>query len=384
MKASSGCSVSRAVGTVIMSAVGVGLNFIPQVLGSCGLLGGSIVLLCGSALTIFSTYLVQETVKLTKDSECETSFKAIAKLLYGDLVSKLTDGLLKVTLLAILSLLLSLMGTRLKSVFRSQVDWRVFVPVSAFACLPFIFLRKIRYVGLMSLAGVFLIFGFVCVVVTKATLDAVYELSEPSDVLYFTKAATASQKISIYFASLSTTFFSTFMVTAIPPVLQQMTFPSDFYLVNYFGNGSVLVINLLMSIPCYLAYGSAIDRGVLDVLSAGQCSPLVTVAEVFMLLACVPKYVTVFVCLAPDATCGRILVFFSTAVLSLVMPRLDLIVGLIGSISAVYLSVFVPVAFYFRAKRRNHLKLTKREIVSLTLLTLAGFAIAVFGISVSI
>jgi hypothetical protein len=160
-----------------------------------------------------------------------------------------------------------------------------------------------------------------------------------------------------------------------------MNTPSRFSSVNYIGNGAVLLLHFLIAIPCYLAYGQILaDRGILDVISDGGKSWYSLVAESLMIVFCVPKYATLFAAVAPQAYFPRTCVFMLTVVLGIITNKLEILLSLLGSVSSVYLAVFIPVVLFVRAKNRLGLQFSRLEILFLSLTSLAGLCVSVFGV----
>jgi amino acid permease len=120
------CSDSKAVVNIILTAIGVGIIVLPTIMGKCGWIGGSLLLLSTALLTIYSTSLLYYAISENPHGFKE-SFPSLADSLFGNRMKWLTSINIYGTLILICAVLLVLIGTSITEIAQLPAGyWRLF------------------------------------------------------------------------------------------------------------------------------------------------------------------------------------------------------------------------------------------------------------------
>jgi len=393
------CSNGKAVVNVILTAIGVGIVFLPSVMTKCGWIGGPIVLLTSALMTIYSTWLLN--FSLTKNPKgFQESFPSLADSLFGTRTKWFTAVNLNGTLVLICAVLLILIGQSVERVagFADTTGyWRWFALGAGVIAMPLTWLKTMNEIGWVSAVGVVTLLAFIGVVVTGAFIRL--GKTGRSTFLVSEKAEQAPLDYVVsYLQAFAIAFVSYFMSSCVPTLIKDMRKPDSFPLVSKVGNGSVFAIYFILSIACYAAWGTSNDKdGVLKTMEKNMADSqyMSIVADCMLVLTGIPHFIAlilpasvaadpIFKNFSKKIPCayivGRSLVITFIIIISLIDKDAKLLVGLVGGVTAIILSIYLPVLFYVRVKSLRGEPLRLVEKIALPLFVVFGVCVMVTSV----
>lgn len=408
------CSNHKAVLNVILTAVGVGIVTLPKVVGECGWIGGSTVLLSTALITIYSTWLLFYAIT-QNPSGTKVSFPDLAHSLFGSKMKWFVSINIYGTLCGICAVLLVIIGKSVAKLANAdpQVDqlwWRMFAISAGVLSMPLTWLKSMNEIGPVSAFGVVTLAGFIVVVVVAALLDFIDPevssiLKGHRYLLSSTEAPPFTLYAKNYLESFSTAFVSYFMASCVPTLIKDMRTPSSFPKVSIMGNGAVCLLYFILCLSCYAAWGNSNTMSVLDMLNRevinGEVqltgkSIMSRVANSLIILTGIPHLIALLLPMSvavdplseklgkriPCAYIfGRSTVVILIIGISLISGDVDKLVLLIGSLTIVTLSVFLPVLFYVRVKHLKREAIPIVEKLQLIALVLLGVMVMVVSLT---
>ena len=403
------CSNGRAVINVILTAVGIGILFLAEVFSTCGWLGGFIILGAGALMTMYSTELLYYAI--SKSGSKIASFTDLGDALFGRKGRLVSTVCLNVTLMGICAVLLNIIGTSLCALTNNVMPWRLWVVVSALIVWPLTWLRSMNEVGIVSSFGLVTLIAFVLVVVVKGLIDfADKDLSverrgqralfSPGKVKADKMQLTTMMAILSYIKMFSRAYLSYFMASCVPTLINDMRKPEKFPTVSRAGNLIVCIMYVLICASSYLAWGDTIKGSILPVidnsigvLNSKLKSPWAIAANALIVATGFPHFIALLLPISVSIDSlsrnfeipyayigGRSLVLISVLAIAVITQEIVKVVDLLASVTVVALAIFLPVAFYMKAKLINKDDISNAELAGLGLKVAFGVLIMVVGL----
>jgi amino acid permease len=395
------CSNGKAVVNVILTAIGVGIVYLPIVMGKCGWIGGSLVLFTSAIITIYSTWLLYYAI--TKNPHgFKDSFTSLAESLFGTGMKWFTAVTINGTLILICAVLLILIGQSIERAadMKSEHAWRYFALGAGLLAMPLTWLKTMNEVGIVSSIGVVTLIAFIGVVVTAALISlSKTGLQATSTYLVSAKQSqTSMEYFENFLSSVAVSFVSYFMSSCVPTLIKDMRKPESFPTVSKLGNGSVFIIYLILCLSCYAAWGTGNNSkdGILKIMGSNGMGDMSKIADVLLVLTGIPHFIAlilptsvavdpIFEKFNKKIPCayivGRSLVVLVIIGIALIDKDAMKLVEIMGSITTVILSIFLPVSFYVKVKSLRAEPIRIGEMVALCGLVVFGLTVMIASLS---
>ncbi|KAF4743226.1 hypothetical protein FOZ62_004738, partial [Perkinsus olseni] len=158
------CSDIRAVLSLTLSAIGLGVVMLPTVFASCGWLGGVLVITLGALFASFALTRQYLAIALTPPSKgpCYT-YEDLGGVCFGKAGWIFTAIVVNLTMSGLCASLLVLLGENTTKLVPS-ISQRIWIVIWAVFFIPFTFLRtmhEVSYVAAIGMVSILTLFAVV-------------------------------------------------------------------------------------------------------------------------------------------------------------------------------------------------------------------------------
>ncbi|EEQ98627.1 amino acid transporter, putative [Perkinsus marinus ATCC 50983] len=386
--------------TLTMTAIGVGILTLPGTATSSGWLGSVIGLTLATTIVFHNNLLLWRTLRLAVRDGNETAkcYEEAGGITFGTGAAIYFGFVLHVTLVAVCSVMFLLLASTCEAMAR-VFDRRVWIALWVLVGIPLSWIREVKDVGIIAAAGVLSATAMVVVIIAASANKLVVDGTAHD-------LEVGPRGVVDYLSVFATYFFAYGISATTPTVCYNMSKPNDFpkSLVAALGF-STLVYLVVMELG-YAAYGQALSKA--DTI-VGAISPSGQPLNVFgwlinlvVLLVVLSHFLVLFTPTAKqvDAVCstvgerrrwstfnyrigcsvGRTCLVIFEGFIAIVVPKVDILVGLIGAFCVTQLSVFFPIACYIKIQMNLGSSIPKWKSFFFVLLMVVGLVVMGMGV----
>ena len=407
-KGSPKASNFRSVCTIVITSVGLGILELPASIAKVGSVNFGILMVITGFASWWGIQLLHNCLVLGEGAY--DSYSAVGFAAYG-LKGKLFVGIcMHVTLTGICSCLLVLLGKTMEPLCPlpgSLAPWsRVFwVVIGTLVAQPFVWLRSMSKLGVVSAAGVVAVFILGALIVVGSIREITAQAEKPETPY----AEFGASELGFAIVMLCFSFGS---IPAIPSVFASMEKPQDFRKVSAV---AYLVIGLITGLVAYsgfFAWGRAVMNvgDILDIIvpvdkSGGsvQSRKLDWLGYSCLVVAVIVVLTHLVVLIRPVADAceeassaflgtkslrrvSRSLPSVLMLVVGLTFKELGLTMLLVGSVSVMMLTLLIPASLYYKLYKLKEIPLPNAGLfwTALVLLTLSTAFASVVGVTTAV
>ena len=357
---------------IVMAVVGLGILKLPGEVSCVGVGGFAILIVLGAFAQALLTHVFYRAMLLTPDRRGQyDSYTAVGEAAYGR-AGKIAAGIsVHVSLVGICACILILWRDTLQRmvpiVQNESTSKALWALIGVAVAQPFVWLRSMSEIGVFSTIGVVAVLGLAALAVCGGLSKlANGEGLDTSEIYLFNGDHLG------WAGALTSVIFSFGSVPVIPSIYKDMKNPQNFTKVLIAAYAIIFILSATVALIGYLGYGSSLIGG--DVMKAlvpenKSLDAIGYLASIAALLVVLSHIVVLFSPVA-DASenTGRALFGNSELVrkicrtlpsaailgLGLVVPSLNLMVGLVGSVTVIMMCLVLPPIFYWKLLLLRH------------------------------
>ncbi|KAF4688387.1 hypothetical protein FOZ60_002854 [Perkinsus olseni] len=363
------CSDIRAVLSLTLSAIGLGVVMLPTVFASCGWLGGVLVITLGALFASFALTRQYLAISLTPSSKGPVyTYEDLGGVCFGKAGWIFTAIVVHLTMSGLCASLLVLLGENTTKLVPS-ISQRIWIVIWAVFFIPFTFLRTMHEVSYVAAIGMVSILTLFAVVSANGLMVGLTTHEEIAHDIFVTDVTRLATNFGVCILAYNTT-------NSAATLVRDMAKPKHFVRVSRVAYVIIYAIYTAIGVCGYYGYGrKLIEHPILDSIVppglavSGVWSYITIVA---ILLTCVPHYVVLllpivssveYVCRTRVDDDSRSALFrrflarvgciIFTAIIAVAVPNLSSLLDLVGSITMVFMVAMMPCIYYVRVQQMN-------------------------------
>ena len=370
-----GVSSIGAICNILTTAVGVGMLALPNAVAQAGYVPGFVMLIFCVGISLVCCWLLKEAMWLAIDigkkqnpATHVSTYEHIGAVAYGNLGKYAVAFALHSALIGCSCLIALLMGKALHRLVPALDTW-LWIVISCSVMLPFVWLRTMKHIGLVS--ATFGTASIVALTITVIVAGFMYvSYSGPatwisgSPVREYDPFGNHVWGIGTAFGTLTFAFAVT---CTLPTILNDMEKKSSANKVIAYGVGATSLVYSLVAVCGFLGFGSWLVAPNVDnifaVLEPG--TTIATCTDILVLLVCITHYAVMInpSCRALENALGpkisssivlgsavRTGLVVVTALVAIFCGKFSALVDLIGSISFALVHMVFPPIFYLKLR----------------------------------
>ncbi|RCH93852.1 hypothetical protein CU098_005685 [Rhizopus stolonifer] len=342
---------------VVCVVAGSGIVGLPLALKQGGWIG-LVILFLAWTMSIFTSILLTRCLYANGKTRLAT-YKEVATSAFGRIGGYITYFFNVWILLGGPVLYLVLSGQNINQLCRGTVAEIGVVPWTIISCavvaIPFIWLKTMKEVAIVSAIGMVTILTVVLVVLIMSIIDKPNQINVHHDIVVW----------DMFPISLSTIAFSFGGNVVYPHIESSMKKPKDWPKVAAGGLSTCVVLYLIVAVCGYAIYGDKVMNPIYNSLPDGAGQIVACVVITLHVLTSAPVYTTSF-SLDIEEMLGitterfgktkefliravlRILIMCVVAVIACTVPHFSILMSLIGAFGQCSLIFVLPVMFYLK------------------------------------
>jgi amino acid permease len=400
-----GVSSFGAVCNILTTAVGVGMLALPNAIAQAGYVPGFIMFVFCVGVALVCCWLLKEAMWMAIDmrqtsnpDEPVTTYADIGSVAYGKIGQWSVAFALHSALMGCSCLIALLMGKALNRLIPSVSVW-LWIIISCSVMLPFVWLRTMKHLGLVSAT-----FGTASIVaLTITVVVAGFMYIGWSDPAYWIAGNPTRHYDAVgeKFWGIGTAFgtltFAFAVTCTLPTILNDMSKKADAAKVIGYGVAATSVVYSLVALCGYLGFGSLlVVEGVDNIFAVlEKGTAIATCTDILVLLVCITHYAVMinpscraFESLFPPKVSENVIyscllrtgLVIVTALVAIFAGKFTALVDLIGSISFALVHMVFPPIFYLKLRTMmGHSVWSTRREKFLTTICIVLVVLACFG-----
>jgi amino acid permease len=358
-----GASDSSALFHVVCVIAGTGILQLPYALGKSGWIGVAIMIMAAFVNEYTGRLIIQ---CLYYKGKRLTGYPEIGYLAFGRVGRGVVNVFFNSVLIGVTCLYLILAGMDLAHL-TGQLNTKLWILVcSAVIWIPFIALRTLKEVAIVSLFGALASVGLVIIIFVLGIIDYPNHAGKVHyDIVRWESLATAIGTIAFSFGG-------NFVY---PEVEHSMKNPQNFPRVLQKAMVIITVMYLMSSVVGYLTYGSGVSSPVLDNLPPGIVTTTGMIIVTIHVLLAIPVLLTTF-SMDMERALGidnpidtpkqrfyrivmRTITVIASALIACAIPFFADFMTLIGSVSNTMLVFVFPIIFHYKLFGTQNISVTE-------------------------
>ncbi|KAF4661244.1 hypothetical protein FOL47_006765 [Perkinsus chesapeaki] len=390
----------KAACTLAMTAVGVGILALPGTAVQAGWLGSVIGLFIASLIIFYNNHLLWRTLSLVRGNESGDvkCYEDAGGSAFGVGGSVYFGVILHTALILVCSVMILLLAATTETLTQ-VLSRRIWTAIWTAISISLALIRDMKHVGSIAAVGAMsasvMVIVIIAACISKLATDGVSN-----------EVMVMPQKGLKFISVFATYFFAYGLSTVTPTVYHGMANPSDFPKALSTAIFFCLCLYTSTLELGYLAYSQSLASAdtVLAAISPPN-QPLTIFGWLINIIVIVVVLSHILVLFTPTAKrvdmtwsaiserrrwstfqlrvclmASRTLLIILEGCIAIAVPKVDVLVGLIGAFCVTQLSVFFPIACYVKLKRRRKISIPLWETLLFMLLVAVASLVMVMGI----
>ncbi|EEQ98908.1 10 transmembrane domain, possible aa transporter, putative [Perkinsus marinus ATCC 50983] len=363
------CSNVRAVLSIVLSAIGLGVVMLPSILAASGWIGGILVVSLGCVFALFALSRLYLGITLTPSSKGPVyTYEELGRVCFGKAGFIFTAIVVHLTMAGLCASLLVLLGENTTKLIPA-LSQRIWIVIWAVFFIPFTFLRTMHEVSYVAAVGMVSILTLFIIISANGLMVGLTSHEEVEHDMFVADVTKLATNFGVSILAYNTT-------NSTATLVRDMSQPKRFVPVSRVAYVMIYTIYVAIGICGYYGYGRALlERPILDLIVppgdavSGVWAYITIIA---ILLTAIPHYVVLLLPIVSSAeyvfhipvddnsrpaALRRFLVRLGcivfTAIIAVSVPNLSSLLDLVGSVTMVFMVAMMPCIYYVRVRQMN-------------------------------
>ncbi|KAF4664883.1 hypothetical protein FOL47_004897 [Perkinsus chesapeaki] len=367
------CSDVRAVFSLALSAVGLGVVMLPSVFATCGWVGGALVLTLAVNFAGFSVTKLYFGIALSPNGPIYT-YEDLGRACFGTFGRLFTATVVHVTMTGACASLLVILGSTTGKLL-PMLSQRLWMALWGVFFIPFTFLRTMHEVSYVAAVGMVAITCLFLII----SINGIYHKVVSNDIVEYDIFVPNILELATKFGVCILSFNVT---NSVATLVRDMAKPTHFVAVSRWAYGIIYIVYISIGVCGYVGYGRRLaHETILDSLvplHMENADPWAYVTLVAIVSTSVPHYQVIVLPIMASAEyalkidvddnswsalfkrfAARVGIILCTVIIAVLVPNLSSLLDLLGSFTMVLMVAVMPCTYYYRVQQLRYGSLRK-------------------------